>query len=157
MPYLKAFITPAESCIFKWNGYILMMLTISIIQGGLAMKNQTRGSIMKAIKRFLYLIVFVFFAMTTKPLRLAGIYRQERFLKVAKEVGVKLSSDEAVWLTDKINNKVKELKVFINSQETFDSTHKVAVSLRDEVNDLVEALVAENTKSIIYRCFVRFT
>ena len=112
---------------------------------------------MKAFNRLLYLIVFVFFAMTSKPLRLTGIYRQERFLEVAKEVGVKLSSDKAVWLTDKINNKVKELKVFINSQETFDSTHKVAVSLRDEVNDLVEALVAENTKSIIYRCFVWFT
>jgi len=23
MPYLKAFLIPAESCIFKWNGYIL--------------------------------------------------------------------------------------------------------------------------------------
>jgi len=24
MPYLKAFIIPAESCIFKWSGYIVI-------------------------------------------------------------------------------------------------------------------------------------
>ncbi|PKG81976.1 hypothetical protein CXF85_15690 [Colwellia sp. 75C3] len=112
---------------------------------------------MKAIMKFLYLILFVFFAMTSKPLRLVGLYHQERFLTVAKEVGVKLSSDKAIWITEKINNKVNELKDFISEQELFDPTHKVAISLTEEVNELVGALVAENTKSILYRCFVWFT
>ncbi|PKI18049.1 hypothetical protein [Colwellia sp. 12G3] len=112
---------------------------------------------MKTGIKLLYLIVFVFFAITSKPLRLLGLYHQERFLSVAKEVGVKLSTDKAVWLTDKISNRTQELKDFIGRQETFDPTHKVAVSLTDEVNDLVGALVAENTQSTIYRCFVWFT
>ncbi len=112
---------------------------------------------MKTLIKFLYLMVFIFFAMTSKPLRLIGVYRQERFLTVAKEVGVKLSSDKAVWLTGKINSKIKELKAFINKQEVFDSTHAVVIALTDEVNELVGALVVENTKSIIYRCFVWFT
>lgn len=112
---------------------------------------------MKTLMKFLYLIVFVFFALTSKPLRFVGLYHQDRFLTVAKEVGIKLSSDKAVSITEKINNKIKELKDFIKSQETFDLTHKVAVSLTDEVNELVRALIAENTKNILYRCFVWFT
>ncbi|WP_156115807.1 hypothetical protein [Colwellia psychrerythraea] len=58
---------------------------------------------------------------------------------------------------NKINSKINELKGFVKSQESFDSTHKVAVSLTDEINKLVQALIDENKNSLIYRCFVRFT
>ena len=116
-----------------------------------------RGSIMKALLKFLYLSLFVFFAITSKPFRLAGIYSQTRFINVAKEVGVKLSTDKAAWLTDKVALKMKELQDFINSQDVFDARHEKAVSLTNEVNALVVELVAENTNSFIYRCFVRFT
>ncbi len=112
---------------------------------------------MKIVIKFIYLIVFVFFAITSKPFRFVGVYRQERFLKVAKEVGVKLSSDKAAWLMAKINIKINELKTFVNNQSTFNLPHEHAVSLRDEVNELVSELVAENSKSVIYRCFVWFT
>jgi hypothetical protein len=101
--------------------------------------------------------MFIFFSISSKPFRLLGIYQQERFLKVAKEVGVKVSSDRATKLTAKINEKVVELKTFIASQDVFDSTHERAVRLTEEVNMLVSDLVAENTNSLLYRCFVRFT
>ncbi|WP_157466294.1 hypothetical protein [Colwellia sp. MT41] len=53
--------------------------------------------------------------------------------------------------------KVKTLKAFMQSQDNPDPSHEKAVSLTDDVNDLVEALVVENKSSYIYRCFVRFT
>ncbi len=112
---------------------------------------------MKTLVKFLYLVVFVFFAISSKPFRLVGIYQQERFLQVAKEVGVKISSERATWLTGKINNKIKELKTFMDSQETFDCPNDKATLLTDEVNELVGSLVAENTKSVLYRFFVWFT
>jgi len=112
---------------------------------------------MKLFVKFIYLITFIFFSITSKPLRLLGLYQQERFLKVAKKVGVKVSSDRATKLTGKINKKIEELKTFIASQDVFDSTHERAVMLTDEVNELVSDLVAENTNSLLYRCFVRFT
>lgn len=112
---------------------------------------------MKTFIKFLYLSFFVFFAITSMPLRFAGIYSQERFINIAKEVGAKLTSDKAAWLTQKIADKIAELKSFINDQENFDSTDKKAILLTDEVNELVQALVVENKNSFIYRCFVRFT
>ena len=112
---------------------------------------------MKALIKFLYLSLFVFFSITSKPLRLAGIYSQTRFINIAKEVGLKLSSDKAAWLTGKIVLKVKELKAFIQSQENPDPSDEKAVSLTGEVNELVDALVVENKSSFMYRCFVRFT
>ena len=112
---------------------------------------------MKALIKFFYLSLFVFFAITSKPLRLAGIYSQARFINIAKEVGLKLSSDKATWLTGKIVLKVKELKAFIQSQENPDPSHEKAVSLTGEVNGLIVDLTAENSSSFIYRCFVRFT
>ena len=112
---------------------------------------------MKALIKFLYLGLFVFFAISSKPFRLAGIYSQTRFINVAKDVGLKLSSDKATWLTSKIVLKVKELKAFIQSQENPDPSHEKAVSLTGEVNGLIEALTAENSSSFIYRCFVWFT
>ena len=112
---------------------------------------------MKALIKFLYLSLFVFFAITSKPLRLAGIYSQVRFINIAKEVGLKLSSDKATWLTGKIIFKVKELKAFIKSQEVPDPSHEKSVSLTGEAKGLIEALTAENSSSFIYRCFVWFT
>ncbi len=112
---------------------------------------------MKALTKLFYLSVFIFFAITSKPLRLTGFYSQERFLTVAKEVGVKLSSDKAVSIMGKINRKVVELKRFGKNQETFDANRAVAASLTDEVNELVGALVIENKNSFMYRCFARFT
>jgi len=112
---------------------------------------------MKLLVKLSYLVIFIFFAISSKPLRLLGIYQQERFLTVAKGVGEKVSSDRASKLTDKINDKVKELKRFIAQQEVFDATHETAVLLTNEVNELVKDLVAENTKSRLYRCFVWFT
>ncbi|MCJ8296289.1 MAG: hypothetical protein MJK15_17970 [Colwellia sp.] len=82
---------------------------------------------MKALIKLLYLSLFVFFSITSKPLRLAGIYSQARFINVAKEVGLKLSSNKATWLTGKIIFKIKELKVFIQSQETPDPSHEKTV------------------------------
>jgi len=112
---------------------------------------------MKTPIKFFYLSLFVFFAITSKPLRLIGVYQQERFLQVAKEVGVKLSSDRANWLTAKINYKVNELKEFLSSQKVVDPTHEKAASITAEVNELIRDLVVENTSSFIYRCFVWFT
>ncbi|GAW97532.1 MULTISPECIES: hypothetical protein [Colwellia] len=112
---------------------------------------------MKTLIKFLYLSLFVFFAISSKQLRFAGIYSQARFINIAKEVGLKLSSDKAAWLTAKIVLKVKTLKAFMQSQDNPDPSHEKAVSLTDDVNDLVEALVVENKSSYIYRCFVRFT
>lgn len=112
---------------------------------------------MNALIKFLYLCIFIFFAITSKPLRLAGIYSQARFINIAKEVGLKLSSDKATWLTGKIVFKVKELKAFIQSQEIPDPSHEKAVSLTGEVNGLIEALTAENSSSFMSRCFVWFT
>ena len=112
---------------------------------------------MKALIKFFYLSLFVFFAITSKPLRLVGVYSQARFINIAKEVGLKLSSDKATWLTGKIVFKIKELKSFIQSQEIPDPCHEKAVSLTGEVNGLIKALTAENSSSYIYRCFVWFT
>lgn len=112
---------------------------------------------MKTFIKFLYLMLFIFFAITSKPLRLVGIYQQERFLQVAKEVGQKISSDQAICLAGKINSKAIELKEFITSQKVVDTSHQKVVLLTEEVNELVRELVAENTCSYIYRCFVWFT
>jgi len=112
---------------------------------------------MKTLIKFFYLSIFVFFAITSKPLRLICVYQQERFLQVAKEIGTKLSSERAHWLTAKINCKVNELKDFLSSQKIVDPSHEKAVYITEEVNELVKALVTENTSSLMYRCFVWFT
>jgi hypothetical protein len=112
---------------------------------------------MKFLVKILYLIVFACFAITSKPLRITRIYQQERFLQVAKEVGAKISSERAIWLTGKINNKIKELESFMSSRESIGPSHEKSLLLKEEVNELIGKLVAENTSNYIYRCFVWFT
>jgi hypothetical protein len=112
---------------------------------------------MKNFIKFLYLVVFVFFAISSKPFRFIGVYSQERFLLVAKEVADKLLSDRAVKLTCRINRKVKELKSYLNLNGPVAVTQDESLMLTNEVNYLVSELVAENTKSYLYRCFVYFT
>ena len=112
---------------------------------------------MKTLIKFLYLAIFVFFAISSKPFRLIGVYSQERFLSVAKEVSDKLLTDRAIKLTLKINHKVKELKSFLNLNSREAVTQNKPLRLTNEVNYLVSELVAENTKSYMYRCLVYFT
>lgn len=112
---------------------------------------------MKALIKFLYLAIFVFFAISSKPFRLIGLYSQERFLSVAKEVGEKLSTDRAIKLTTKINQKVNELKAFLSQNGPVAVTQDKSLLLTNEVNSLVSELYEENTKSYIYRCFIYFT
>ncbi len=112
---------------------------------------------MKIFIKFSYLIVFIIFAITTKPFRLFGLYPQDRFLQIAKEVSEKISSDRSKKLTGKIDCKVKELKLFIRNQDDFDSRHEKAVKLKAEVNNLIKDLLEENTNNFMYRCLVHFT
>ncbi len=112
---------------------------------------------MKVFIKFCYLIVFIIFAIVTKPLRLLSLYPQERFLQIAKTVSEKVSSDRSIWLTSKIDSKVKELKSIIQSQEIFDANNEKVIALKSEVNTLIKDLLEENTNNFMYRCLVRFT
>ncbi len=62
---------------------------------------------MKIFIKFSYLIVFIIFAITTKPFRLLGLYPQDRFLKIAKAVSEKISSDRSKNSLEKLIVKSK--------------------------------------------------
>ncbi|MFQ3209197.1 MAG: diguanylate cyclase (GGDEF)-like protein [Colwellia sp.] len=106
MPCLKAFLILAESCIFRWNGYITPQFVTLIKVNDLMAKNKGNKTVARSqldrrekqgfFKRFSMVFESLFIVLIT-----AAIIWSTRFVDVP-ELVIKLSNNQQQWQLDEI-------------------------------------------------------